>query len=153
MSSFFCNFPYLHASRHLNLDKYSWKEGVANKQRSLHVLLLLTVLFSVLSYCAKSTFRKTLSRKHPATIIRMDQFCLFLQPYPADTRKWTEILALLCSQVIDNCLNKTKEILQSLDFQKDSANLYHSYWLLVLPSSCSIKSTACSEIMAETGNE
>lgn len=46
-----------------------------------------------------------------------------------------------------------QKILQSLDFQKDSADLHHSYWILVLPSSCSIKSTACSEIIAETGNE
>lgn len=27
----FCIFAYVHASKHLDLSKYRWKEGVANK--------------------------------------------------------------------------------------------------------------------------
>lgn len=57
----------------------------------------------------------------------MDQLCLLLQPDPADISKQTEIPTVKCSQEIDNLLNKTRESLQSLDFQKDAANLHHSH--------------------------
>lgn len=149
-----CNFAHLGASRRLNLDKFSWKQGAAKQVKEPSCITALGSFIQCTKLLCKIHIQENTVKEAPwHNYLDGSVLLVFLQPYPADTHKWTETPALLCSQVIDNCLNKTKEIQQSLDFQKDSANLHHSYWILVLPSSCSIKSTACSEITAETGNE